>query len=56
MRIKASEVKVGMRVWSKRLGEYFIVAEIRNNGEEITLSDGISSMIGSADAVVRIKQ
>lgn len=56
MRIKASEVKVEMRVWSKMLGEYFIVAEIRNNGEAITLSDGIFSMIGSADAVVRIKQ
>lgn len=56
MRIKASDVKVGMRVWSKLLGEYFTVAEIRNNGEEIALSDGIFSMIGSADAVVRIKQ
>ncbi|UJQ87888.1 hypothetical protein [Escherichia phage ZCEC11] len=56
MRIKASEVKVGMQVWSKLLGEYFTVAEIRNNGEEIALSDGIFSMIGSADAVVRIKQ
>nr|DAG52124.1 MAG TPA: hypothetical protein [Bacteriophage sp.] len=56
MRIKASEVKVGMQVWSKMLGEYFTVAEIRNNGEEIALSDGIFSMIGSADAVVRIKQ
>lgn len=58
MRIKASEVKVGMQVWSKLLGEYFTVAEIRNNGGEIALSDGIFSMIGSADAVVivRIKQ
>lgn len=56
MRIKASEVKVGMRVWSKMLGEYFTVAGIHNNGKEITLSDGIFSMIGSVDAVVRIKQ
>lgn len=56
MRIKASKVKVGMQVWSKMLGEYFTVAEIRNNGEEITLSDGVFSMIGSADAVVRVKQ
>lgn len=56
MRIKASEVKVGMQVWSKMLGEYFTVAEIRNNGEEITISDGIFSVIGSADAVVRIMQ
>ena len=56
MRIKASKVKVGMKVWSKTLKEYFTVTEIRNNGEEITLSDGIFSMIGSADAVVRIRQ
>ena len=56
MIIKASEVKVGMKVWSKTLGEYFIVTEIRNSGEELTLSDGLFSMVGSADAVVRVKQ
>ncbi|WFD55460.1 hypothetical protein [Escherichia phage Ioannina] len=40
MRIKAKDVKPGMRVWSKFLGEYFTVAEVKQN----------------AEAVVRVKQ
>lgn len=56
MRIKAKEVKQGMRVWSKFLGEYFKVADVKQNGDTITINDGIYSLKGDADAVVRVKQ
>lgn len=49
MRIKAKDVKPGMRVWSKFLGEYFTVAEVKQN-------DDIYSLKGDAEAVVRVKQ
>ncbi len=56
MRIKAKDVKPGMRVWSKFLGEYFTVAEVKQNDDIITITDGIYSLKGDAEAVVRVKQ
>lgn len=56
MRIDLSQVKIGMRVWSRVLNEYFTVENIHKSPNKIILTSGIYSMEGSPISRVKVGQ
>ena len=51
---KMIDVKIGDRVWSELLGEYFTVESIAVNGDIVTLHEGIFSLNGKAWSIVAV--
>lgn len=55
MIIKMIEVKVGMRVWSELLGEFFTVEEIAYDGGRVTLHEGIFALRGFPSTLLEVE-
>lgn len=56
MRVDLSQVKIGMRVWSRILNEYFTVENIHKSPNKIILISGVYSMEGSPISRVKVEQ